>query len=186
MDNTTLTVLILVGVFLLWYAFIFCVGIYVRKDSKTKYEPSVHFDERQRSDQLTAYKLAFWTLVGVFFIYEFLKVWVEIPDISAGFLLEVAAFLAIAVFLCCCILRDALFGYDLKKFDRNLCIIAWNVVLGFMLLLLLCEVLEDGALKDGGTFAKLVTPLLSSMLFVMADVCLIVRKRLDRKEAKRD
>ena len=108
MSGNNQALLIIGGVFLLWYIFIFSVALYARKENPEGFHKPKKFDERQCADRTKAMKYGFLTML------VYLVLWMILE--SAGVVLWVSAFgaalgvmLGGGVFSVLCILNDALY-----------------------------------------------------------------------------
>jgi len=178
-DKQLISKLLIVGTFAVFGVFWYCVAMYAKKHSSVKEKKS--YDERQIAEQRQAYRYAFFTLVAYLIVYSFLDLlgigWCENAyGICCGITLSVVVF---SIF---CIFHDAFFNIRDSKASIVIC---WNLLgLSQLGIGLGSGGLNDGVLFTDGCITSQGIHLLFAIWVVVVDVCLLMKRKMDRSEAQ--
>lgn len=169
--------LIVGGVFLLWYIFIFAVALYARKESPEGFSKPKKYDERQLADQIKGMKYGFLTML------VYLALWM-ILDL-AGVVLWVSAFgaalgavLGGGVFSVYCILNDALY----QPGEKNRWIPPLLINFGFFNVGIRAIAYKGDELFSNGVLTAKASLFLLLFYLLMFDAALLLRKAVDTKK----
>lgn len=172
--------LLCVGVFLVLYLGWMAVLIFAATKSEKPTKRAAQFDERQIAAQGTAFKWAFWSMLGYNILYMFICgiggiVWCD--DILSMWL---GVIVGTTVFCVVCIFRDAYLGRIQSKAGA---IILINLF-GFGQGLLGLRYLTDGTIIENGVLTADSMYLFITLMALVIDAAFLIKRRMDKREAE--
>lgn len=177
MTGNKQAVIIVVGVLLLWYFFIFAVALYARKESSEGFSKPKKYDERQLADRIKGMKYGFLTMLG----YQVLWMILEL----AGVVLWVSAFgaalgvvLGGGVFSVFCILNDALYHPG----EKNRWVPPLLINLGLFNVGIRAIAYKGDELFSNGVLTAKASLFLLLFYLLVFDVALLLRKAVEKRE----
>ena len=174
--NKNMLILLVAGIFLygLWFALIFS-AIPKKEWEKRKGK----LDERQMAERGIANKWAYITLICYLVIFVLTERFSEVKLFDTGFAIFLGIFLSVTVYGAYIIIRDACFTI---KDNKRLFIMVWNFIC-LMQLVMGIEYIANGELIENGMITIKALYLLVAAWIILMDICLIIRRHLDGKNA---
>lgn len=178
MDRQTQALLIIGGVLLLWYVFIFAAALYARKESPEGFHKPKKYDERQLADQAKAMKYGFLTMLAYLALWIILELAGVVPW-GGTFGAALGAVLGGGVFSVFCILNNALY----RPGEKNTWVVPLLINLGFFNTGIWAIKYTGEELFGNGSLTAKASLYLLLFYLLMFDAALIIRRIMEKKKS---
>ena len=174
MSKVGMYLLIILGVYVLFCAFLFSVTFYDRKKSRSKAKKS-RYDERQKTVQAKAYQYSFFTMLLYFLIWGIVADDVFLCETTFGVFFGVD--LGVTVFAVICILGEA---YVSLRTSRAATVVCMNAIFAGISLNVI-KSFRKGAYIVDGVISNRACGLLFVAMIIVIDICFFIRWRMEKK-----